>query len=73
MEAKDLCVVLKSSKGHLHAFKTEEIMSVRVEHGKVTVEAFKDGIEAEMTVPAENAEFIDKSEYERRGNAWRCR
>lgn len=71
MQVKDLCVVLKSSKGHLHAFKVGEMMSVRVEYGKVTVDAVKDGIEMEMTVPVENAEFIDKTEYERRSSAWR--
>ena len=73
MNAKDLCVVLRTSKGHLYAFKTGEIESVTVEFGRVTVEAEKDGMEIEMTVPLEKVEFIDIAEYERRGNAWGCR
>lgn len=71
MKANEICVVLSSEKGVVCGFSNKEIYSIRVDGGATTVEAVKDGVNYRMTVPNENAEFIDKYEYERRRNTWR--
>ena len=73
MKTNDVCVVLKSVKGAVCGFSTNEIYSIVIEGGHLTVEAVKDGVNYKMTVPVENAEIIDRYEFERLSNTWRYR
>lgn len=73
MKTNDVCVVLKSAKGSVCGFSTNEIYSIVIEGCHLTVEAVKDGVNYKMTVPVENAEIIDRNEYEKRSDTWRYR
>lgn len=73
MKASEMCVVLSSEKGAVCGFEASEIYSISIEGGHFTVEAVRDGVNYELTVPSENAEIIDRYEFGKRSNAWRYR